>query len=129
MIRARHPEGFASWPLQRQIDHYLATRFEDQARWQSDWLAVTRDGNNGLNIRVSSFETLKLDNRHFLEELLDFYGIDHQVFDWEVVMRPQVAGEMNFRKGETDEWKQAFTPQQKHDALSIMRRVGIDLYG
>ena len=62
-------------------------------------------------------EELSRDPQAFFARILDFYGIDPDLFD---MPAPPKAGKQNVRSGQTDEWRTKFTPAQLERCLQIV---------
>ncbi|MDP6831705.1 MAG: hypothetical protein QF512_12140 [Alphaproteobacteria bacterium] len=126
--RARLPDNYGEWSLSERIDHYIGDAFVWWANWTGTWLTIAAAPPNGVTIRLSTFEAMKADNRGYFEQTLEFYGVSEAHFDWSLVNFDPKPGDLHFRKGATDEWKSALTPQQRHDCEQIMRQAKVDLY-
>ncbi len=89
------------------IDHFLPGTLE----FMAGWMALEQKSDAPLEIQFMSFERFLDDPRGYLDEVLDFAGVDRALFrdkdDAEVV---------HLRKGQKDEWRQVLSKAQQDRA-------------
>ena len=88
------------------IEHYLPLIID----WIKGWIRTSENSGWGFRILFTRFQDLKLDHDNFFDTILRFYDLDPSQFD-KPLLQPQ-KGQMNFRKGMIDEWREVFTDEQ-----------------
>lgn len=64
------------------------------------------------------YEDFRVDEDAYCRRILEFHGLDASSFRSDPV--PIAKERLHFRKGETDEWRAAFSPEQQQRAASLM---------
>lgn len=119
------PGDFFAWPFVRQVDYHIDHHLPTLIAWIRGW--VEAESNDGFPTKIlfTCFEDFVRDKRAYVQEILGFYGIRYDRYDYHVIERkPKVReapgsrrrNEKLFRKGLTDEWREVFTPQQQQRA-------------
>ena len=127
-VRSWIPAGFAGWSLEKQVDYYLEERFPDQVAWLAGWHRLAGMEQTGQRVLITTFESFQADPPAFFRQLLDFFEIPAEDFDWTVFDEQLEPGKLHFRKGATREWEQAFTAPQKERARAMMAEAGLGFY-
>ncbi len=105
------------------IDGILEHQLKANVEWIGGWLRAQEHDRAAFDIRVGSFEEMHVDNVAYLEGILSFFGAQGRpdVPIAEVIrIVNETPGGRNFRKGETDEWRRAFTPEQQELAWRLI---------
>lgn len=103
--------------LSAKIDLHLKFRMKHTVDWIDGWLDASEDENFAPVILFNRQEDLKGASRPVFEKILDFYEIDHALFDFP---EPPKPGRHSFRKGDSNEWRSVFTDEQKEFATSMI---------
>lgn len=121
---AQPPIEFADWTFERQVDWQIEHHMENYVNWMTKWLdAVDSREVNGL---VVSYDNLVKNEDAFFERILDFYEIPHSKFS-----RPKMTldSKVNFRKGDPNEWRNAFTKEQIHKCQTYIPDALMERFG
>jgi hypothetical protein len=113
----RVPLDFCDRPLRERIDILLNGYMQDQVDWVQSWIDAERDESFKPDILFLSQEQLVKDQTGYFDLLLGFHGIDRDQFTYPPL--PE-AGKKNFRSGRTDEWREAFLPDQLKRATDMI---------
>ena len=103
--------------LSARIDLHLKFRMKFTVDWIDGWLDASEDENFAPAILFNRQEDLKGASRLVFEKILDFYEIDHALFDFP---EPPKPGRHSFRKGDSNEWRSVVTDEQKEFATSMI---------
>jgi len=101
---------FCSLSLEAKIDlciHYLLPQ---KIKWISDWLEIKESDEWNFDILFTSFNDMKKDYVSFINSILDFYGIERQLWKDPKLNKSSVQ---HFRKGKINEWKDLLSPYQQ----------------
>jgi sulfotransferase family protein len=104
----------AEHQLDWQIDHWLP----GLVGWIKGWVDAANEPWFKTRILYTTFERMAADSKAFFDEILAFYDIDPNLFDYPD--RPTAHGDRNFRRGEIDEWRGLLTPGQIDRASSLI---------
>jgi len=107
------------------LDYYFPA-IKQYGDFLQSWLRVANKDNH-FRIKFTYFEDMKRDQRVFFEDLLNFFNVDPSLFAWEKI--PAKEETLFFRKGEIDEWRDIFSPEQKKAAWDIMPRETWEYFG
>jgi hypothetical protein len=126
-LHYRVPEEYWTWPTERQldwqIDHWLV--------WVIDWIRGWVEAENEpwftTKLHFARHEDLVADPKRFFDDILAFYGIDRELFDYP--SQPTFAGDRNFRLGTTDEWRRLLTPEQIERASAKIPQTLYERFG
>src|SRR5262249_16344160 len=86
-----------------------------QCQWLEQWRRKAAD--RGITILITKFEQMALNARQFFGEILDFFGAPPSLYErlpqsLERMGTGARAGNFNFRRGTTDEWRSVLSPAQ-----------------
>lgn len=98
-------EATLDWAIEEYLP-YLIT-------FLRTWRDVAERGGPAPRIAFLDFESFQRDDSDYLAKLLDHVAIAREDFD--VLARP---GDGHYRKGEAEEWRGVFTPEQARAAWS-----------
>ena len=110
------PQGFYE---QEQYDHRLQDEeiasvveeiYPAMVQWIVDWVSASEDPNRPLDIRVDSFERMKREKDQFYVDLLQHFGVTATTQEMSQILQSMEV-RANYRRGRTDEWKEAFPAQ------------------
>ena len=101
------PADFFERDLASKIDWGVENWLPLLVSWVDEW--VNADNGDGLNIKFTRYEDLVADEEMFVADVLGFFGIPESRFFHPTILPDE---EVHFRKGETDEWMQVFSPAQ-----------------
>lgn len=105
-LRAELPE-LIDW----SISHFLPQIMD----FVSGWTKVADDADNQMEIQFLDFETFLREPKTYFDQLLTFYDLNPENY-----RRDANAEIVHLRKGETEEWRQVFTPAQQARALELI---------
>jgi tetratricopeptide (TPR) repeat protein len=126
VFTSRLPTDFRQWSFNSQVDYYLDEFFTNDAYWISDWRRVVAERTFSGRILLTSYEKFHRDNRTYFEDVLNFYGVPLDRFDWSGFdIKPEI-GALHFRSGKTNEWKDVMSTAQIERANAIMTEAGLD---
>ena len=111
-------ESYFSWSLTDQITWHIENYQPLLNKWIGDWLDASDDLRN-VKIHFTKYEDLVSDPKEFFNSILRFYDIDSSLEGVQKGDSPQ-PGELHFRKGEIDEWRDVFTVEQANRASKII---------
>ncbi len=115
------PDEYWCWSTEQQLDwqieHWLAWVID----WINGWVEATKEPWFTTKLHFARHEDLAADPRRFFDDILTFYGIERDLFDYP--SRPSFIGDRNFRLGATDEWRQLLTPRQVEKASAMIPRA------
>jgi hypothetical protein len=86
-----------------------------QLNWIEGWIRASER----IDILFSTFEQFVTDRDEFIERYLDFYGADRRYFNREHALAQHAGTDYHFRKGATDEWKEAL-PKDMAERMSLL---------
>lgn len=119
--RLQIPADYVSWPFERQLDWQIDHWLPGAIAWTADWAAAGERPDLRERILFTRFAEMVADRRALTEKILDFYGVDHALFDFEAQGDPK-AGQLNFRSGQTDEWRRVLSEPQLAKVATMMPR-------
>lgn len=128
------PEGFYSLPLTEQIGTQVDNYLPDAIKWIEGWLDAIENSSFGTEVLVIQYEDLVVDEVAYFRKMLDFYGIDrslwtHKPFTPAPAEDPLHEGQYHFRNRRTDEWRDAFSPEQLDKACEMMPQRLMERFG
>lgn len=119
LLSVHLPEKYFFWPLSKQITWQIEEGFLPNAiKFIQGWLEADQDLNFYPPILFTRYEDLVEDSEKYFNDILDFYGIEKSRFKFPV--KPKFQENTHNRKGEIDEWKSVFTPEQAEKACSMI---------
>lgn len=107
------PESYYQMPLEQQLDWAIANALPNIVTWMQGWLTYAAEQNakaDGLNILVTTYDEFKKDELKLLHKIVTFYDIPANDFEYKPVQQTEA---INFRKGDSNEWREVFTKEQK----------------
>lgn len=102
------PEDFYSLDLAAKIDWGIENWLPELIRWTAGWIEAEKAGM--VAIKFTRFEDMVADHTQFVHDILDFFGIQRERF---VPPMLEARDATHFRRGEVDEWRRTFTPEQQ----------------
>lgn len=110
------PADYFSRTLSEKIDHQIAVHFPALVEWVRGW--ANAQGKHGIEILYTTYEEMITSPQDLVIAILNHYGIPSNDFDWSKSVDRTAA--THFRKGEPDEWRGAFTDEQKAKCKTLM---------
>lgn len=108
--------------LPAQTDHMIDHSFRHFADWIEAWCTCL-DGDRELDFLLMMHDDLARDEAGYFRRILEFYGITGEV------LAVAKSSSTHFRKGDNDDWRQAFTPAQRRRVNDLMPASLWDRFG
>ncbi len=134
-----------SYTLVREHDpSYLWSSFESKLStniqsylpefvgFAQSWMEIADDTHSKIKVLFTCYESMISNESAFFERILDFYDIDTSPFDLQSFIRERpslIKGLYHFRKGQTEEWREVFSDQQKRLCLELIPDALSEFYG
>lgn len=113
------PHNYFLWSLPEQITWQIEEGFLPNAiKFMQGWLEADRDPKFYPPILFTRYEDLVENPENYFETIVEFYGIKKSRFKFPE--RPKFNENTHNRKGEIDEWRSVFTPEQAEKACSMI---------
>lgn len=106
--------------FQEQVDLCIKYFLPRATNWINGWLAIQKQEaakENGLKILLTTYDELVTDEIGLFNKILQFYELDPNIYAFTPAKK---NANVRFRKGDQNEWKQAFTQEQKNKIASIV---------
>ena len=129
-LKSKDPQAILSYAPSLFFDKYFFISFEEQISWQIEqgylqagiqfietWLKAAENKDFHPKILFTRHEDLVENSKQFFNFILDFYEIDPMSFSFP---DKPIPGQGHYRKGEIDEWRKVFNPEQIEKATSMM---------
>lgn len=126
MVHSGLPGDFAAMPFDARLDWLIDNHLPRWTEWAEQWRQVAESGATRFRVLITRHEDLAADPEAFFARLLSFHDIDPGAVA--LPRRPQ-AGDLNFRSGETDEWRTLMTRRQQARAASHISRDSAAAFG
>jgi hypothetical protein len=111
------PWNFLTWNFHSQLDWQIDNFLPKFVDWVRQWHETSRNPTFKTRILFTTNELLAQDPKEFFTKILDFYGIDRDLFD---EPQPPVSGALHVRSAKPDEWRSVFTQEQLLRATSML---------
>ena len=121
------PSDYFEWSTERQIDWQIDNWLRWEIEWIDGWLRASDEPWFKTKILYTTFEDMVREPKTFFARILEFYGIDQELFD--APQKPRAPGDRNFRKGALDEWRDLLTPAQIERASAMIPERLFDRFG
>ena len=118
------PEEYYEWPLDPKITWNIENYLPFCIRWIGAWLDAILKSDD-LQVMVTTYEDFIRDGEGFICRMLDLYGIPRERFRKPTVEKTLAT---NYRKGETQEWRDVFSDRQKQRALESIPEPLLDQF-
>jgi len=117
------PDNFYALSFEQRLDWGVDNWLPLLIEWVDGWLrAETEARTDGGKLRIgfTRFEDMAVDQQAFTAHVLDFFDIPAERF-----IRPPLKAEevKHFRRGESDEWRRVFNPDQSARAERLIPRA------
>lgn len=86
------------------LDENLERVVGQRVAWINGWKEVA-EKHSDFEVLFTRYEDMTDNPKEFVRELLGFYEIDEEKFDFSILSNNPVQGEKNFRKGERRSWE------------------------
>lgn len=120
------PEGYLDWPLPQQLDWQIETHLVSLVSWLKDWQSYLDGEAADIQVLVTRFEDLIVDERAYFARILKFYGIPEELFTHRPAEKTIIH---NYRAGQPDEWRRVFTGAQKKRCAEIIGDGLLERFG
>jgi len=119
------PDDYFSLSTADQIGTMVDNYLPDAIEWIERWVDAAQDPAFKTEVLIILYERFVEDEMAYYHEILDFYGIDRSLWKFEPFTPdkaddPLHEGQWHFRNARTDEWRDAFTPEQIEKAAAMM---------
>lgn len=112
----RMPSEYLDWNSDQQLDWLVDNWLPVITDWIVGWARAPEQDYFKTEILFTTFEEMVADQTTFFNRILDFYGIDRDLFTPPEAKR----GVSNYRKGDTHTWRKIMTPSQQRRAAEIV---------
>lgn len=129
-VQSKHynlPDDYLSYSDAEQMNWLIDNWLPVLVTWLEEWKQASSLDWFKTEIHYSKFEDMKLDQAKFFEGILDFFEIDHDLFDMPV--KPTREGDRNFRKGLINTWNSELNPEQLARVDQAVPKELLDFYG
>lgn len=128
------PAGFHSLSREEQIGIQVDNFLPDAIRWVEGWVDAADDPSFRTQVLIVQYEEFVADEPAYYEKILDFYGIDRSLWTFTPFTPtkaedPLHEGQWHFRNKRTDEWRDAFTPEQLVKASAMIPEELLTRFG
>lgn len=123
---AEVPEAWFDLPLERQFDWMIDNHLPVFAAWIQEWIDAAESGQ--LEVLFTTFEEFVADRTAFFGRIVRFCGLDDEQFQ-DPKLSAQSKPEFQFRKGDAEEWRSIFTPEQRRRATELMPPAFMERFG
>ena len=113
--------NFNKIPIEERLDELIGIYFHSIA-WIQRWCEAEKE----LNILFSTFEAFTRDRTAFAKRYIAFYGHEER-FSWDDVVN--ASGDMHFRLGRTDEWREVFPRALTDFLMSVTPPAMLERFG
>lgn len=103
------PLNWAEFEFHEKIDWHIKNTLPRYIDWLDKWIEVEKKREFNFEVCYTFFDELKSTPEELFKKIYDFYGIDTRYLP--EIKKPEV-GKLHFRKGEKDEWRRVFSPEQ-----------------
>ena len=107
------PDDYFERDFSAKLDHLLDTHYPQLIDWTRGWVEA-ENTTPGLDIRITTYEEFVAAPDTFMASILAYFDIPESVFDRAEL--PNREAQTHFRAGRTDEWKEAFSKEQRKRA-------------
>ena len=119
------PADFPDLSFEERLTWQIKNHLPLCVQWIEDWLDAGEDPDFTTEILFTRYEDFRKDADAYFTEVLNFFDIPHDAFDRET----QTEEKPHFRKGQADEWREVFTPEQAARATEMMTDRILERFG
>jgi len=115
------PPNYYLWDFNQKLNWHIDQTMPKIIAWITGWLEIKQREDKkpgGLNIFVTTYDDLLINERDLLVKILVFNGISTRALDNYTHLPPESSP--HFRKANPNEWKSACTAEQKHRLSDIV---------
>ena len=120
---------FFSWGFEKQVSWYLQNDLPRWIKFLQDWLIRLEDTHFDLKILLMRYEDLRDDPTEYFSKVLDFYEIDKSLLKLTDDQLTVQKGQLHYRVGSVDEWRQVYTSDQKELAAQMIPEKFYSIFG
>ena len=110
---------YFSWSLTDQITWHIEHYLPLVLAWIEEWLGAS-DNPQGIKILLTNYETMVSQPDEFFNSINNFYGVQNPLKGLQTKAKTPQPGELHFRRGIPDEWREVFTPKQAERATQMI---------
>ena len=114
--RETFPKDYFERPVEAKLDYLIESFIPRDTGMIQSWIDAENEWPD-LRIHYCTYESMVSDPDAFVCDILDFYEIPHDKFDWSATVD---KSEAHFRKGKIDEWLGTLSDPQKRRAWELM---------
>jgi hypothetical protein len=112
------PDDYFQRDLAEQTDYQIDVHLPMLVDWIEGWLDAEADPDFTVQILFTQFRDMRNDPARFFSEIAAFFGLPQSQLDADA---EQPKGDADhYRKGEVDEWRRVFSPEQIARANAVM---------
>ena len=93
------PDEYIKWDFASQVDYQIDHRIPFLISWIEGWLDADEDPDFQTKILFTTFEHFKKDKREFINRILDFYQINRDFYNYELIETTPSKGQHLYRQG------------------------------
>jgi hypothetical protein len=124
------PEEFLSWNEPQRLDWLIDHHLPMFIAWIDGWMRAPQHPWFSTRILFTTFEEMKQEPLAFFRRILSFYDVPpDRVPAEDLAVGAAQPGQHNFRRGEIDEWRRVFTPEQAERANALVPRAMLERFG
>lgn len=120
------PKQYFQWSFEKRLHEHIENHFHYWVQWIVDWVEVLQSPHFKTKTLITKHRDLKEDGVQFFKNILHFYDIDSQDFQFDFC-KPQ-QGTLHFRKGLSNEWKTVFSKKQIQQTTNAIPKKVLDLF-
>ena len=113
------PDYNPGWSLEKKIDYHLPGWMRFAAEWLEDWQKVAISPDDGMDVLFTTYEDFVLDERQYFKQIFHFYDLPLEYLKDLKIEKPK-PGELHFRTGKINEWRNILTSAQQETATSMI---------
>ena len=81
-----------------------------------------------LTVLLTKYEDFVVNEKNYFKRIFDFYNLPMEYLKNLQIEKPK-SGELHFRRGRIDEWRDVLTKVQQQKATAMIPRRVADLFG
>jgi len=103
------PRAYYGWPAEEQLNWQLRAFFPVIVNWVEGWLDYCASEDREVDVLLVFYDELKRDPIRYVRRIAQFHGLEN--VDYAKAIAPR-EGELHFRRGEHEQWRDEFTAEQ-----------------
>ena len=118
----------STWSFEQKIDYHLESWMKFAVHWIEDWLDASKGSGQKITVLLTKYEDFVDDEKKYFKRIFDFYNLPMEYLKNLQIEKPK-SGELHFRRGRIDEWRDVLTKVQQQKATAMIPRRVADLFG